>query len=109
MESINRVNPTVVVIFGSTGDLTWRKLIPAIYNLYLDSWVPEKFLVIGIGRANLSEKQFRQRLHEGVNKFSRRGKSDTKKWNAFAKYITYHKGELNDAAVYAYLGKQIKA
>ena len=43
MESKNKSVPTIIIILGATGDLTWRKLIPAIYNLYLDKWIPEKF------------------------------------------------------------------
>jgi glucose-6-phosphate 1-dehydrogenase len=109
METSNKVNPTVVVIFGGTGDLAWRKLIPALYNLYLDNWIPEKFMVIGIGRGKWADAQFKKHLHEGVDQFSRRGKSDPTKWNAFARYIKYHRGESNDPAVYAFLNKQIKA
>ena len=107
METSNKVNPTVVVIFGATGDLAWRKLIPAIYNLYLDSWVPDKFVVIGIGRRKWSETQFRQHLHKGIDEFSRRGKADVKTWNAFSKCISYHRGESTDASVYAFLNKHI--
>jgi len=42
--------PTVMVIFGAVGDLTWRKLVPALYNLYLDHWLPAQFAVIGLDR-----------------------------------------------------------
>ena len=108
MEPVNKVNPTVIVIFGATGDLTWRKLVPAIYNLYLDKWIPDKFLVIGIGHSGQTENQFRQHLHEGVDKFSRRGKAQKKEWDAFAKCVTYNKGEFTDALVYTNLGKQIE-
>ena len=79
MESTSKVNPTIIVILGATGDLTWRKLMPAIYNLWLDKWIPDEFAVIGISRIKMTGNQFEKRLHEGVDKFSRRGKS--KKWN----------------------------
>ena len=70
-----RPEPTVFVIFGGAGDLSWRKLIPALHNLYLDNWLPEKFLVIGTGHRHTSDEDFRRHLREGVDKFSRRGKT----------------------------------
>src|ERR1700753_2732190 len=109
METGKKVGPTVLVIFGATGDLTWRKLVPAIYNLYLDKWIPENFCVIGIGHSKQSEAQFRKHLHEGVDQFSRRGKSDVKEWNKFAKCLTYVQGEFTDNSTYTDLGKEIEA
>ena len=73
MVSAKQAGPTVIVIFGASGDLTWRKLIPALYNLFLDKWMPEKFMIIGTGNTKMSDTQFRKRLHQGVDKFSRRG------------------------------------
>ena len=108
METTSKVDPTIIVIFGATGDLTWRKLVPAIYNLYLDKWMPEKFMVIGVGRSDQSDLKFRQHLHEGVDKFSRRGKSKKKEWDTFAQCISYHKGELADVSTYTRLEKLIK-
>ena len=48
MKAYRRADPAVIVIFGAGGDLTWRKLVPALYNLYLDKWLAEKFAVIGV-------------------------------------------------------------
>ena len=48
MEDKKHSDPTVFIIFGASGDLTWRKLVPALYNLYLGGWMPEKFEVIGM-------------------------------------------------------------
>ncbi len=108
MESAIKVPPTIIVIFGATGDLTWRKLIPAIYNLHIDKWTPDNFLVLGIGRKDLTDAQFNKHLHEGVDKFSRRGKAKKKDWDAFAKCVNYHKGEVTDIATYEYVARQIK-
>ncbi|MES2332523.1 MAG: glucose-6-phosphate dehydrogenase [Bacteroidota bacterium] len=108
MEPIEKSVPTIIVILGATGDLTWRKLIPAIYNLYLDKWIPEKFAVIGVSRNDMAEKEFRKRLHEGVDKFSRRGKSKKTEWNSFEKCLTYQKGEFNATSTYSNIEKQIK-
>ncbi|MEO6132480.1 MAG: glucose-6-phosphate dehydrogenase, partial [Saprospiraceae bacterium] len=93
MEATAKISPTVIVILGATGDLTWRKLIPAIYNLYLDGWIPEDFAVIGVSRTVMTLSQFQTRLHQGVDKFSRRGKSKAKEWNVFTEYLNYFKGE----------------
>jgi glucose-6-phosphate 1-dehydrogenase len=107
MNSAKKTNPTILVILGATGDLTWRKLIPAIYNLYLDHWISDNFAVIGVGRDNMAEKEFKKRLHEGVDKFSRRGKPKTSEWNNFIKCLSYQKGEFNSISLYFKIEKQI--
>ncbi len=103
-----KTNPTIIIILGATGDLTWRKLIPAVYNLYLDKWIPDDFAIIGISRNKITEKEFQKHLHEGVDKFSRRGESKKSDWDNFAKCITYQKGEFNTIATYSAIEKQIK-
>ena len=55
MDEHSHPGPTVLVIFGVAGDLTWRKLMPALYNLYLDKWLPEQFAVIGVDRKEMTE------------------------------------------------------
>jgi glucose-6-phosphate 1-dehydrogenase len=107
MESITKVEPTIIVIFGATGDLTWRKLIPALYNLYLDNWLNENFAVLGIGDDDFTEAAYKKHLLDGVNRNSRRGKSKKKEWEGFSKYLTYYKGDFKDSKTYTYLEKQI--
>ncbi|MEO8085453.1 MAG: glucose-6-phosphate dehydrogenase [Bacteroidota bacterium] len=108
MNSETETKPTIIVILGATGDLTWRKLIPAIYNLYLGNWIPDNFAVIGVGHTKINDEAFRKRLHQGVDKFSRKGKSKKAEWNKFAKYLTYIKGEFNSSVTYSRIEKQIK-
>ena len=48
METLIQTNPVAIVIFGAGGDLTWRKLVPALYSLFVDRWLPERFAIIGI-------------------------------------------------------------
>lgn len=108
MEPLSTETPTIIVIFGATGDLTWRKLIPAIYNLYLDHWIPEKYFIMGIGHSDLSDANIREHLHEGIDKFSRRGKADIQEWEAFARYLNYYKGEFDQDATYDQIDIQIK-
>jgi glucose-6-phosphate 1-dehydrogenase len=107
MEIAEKVGPTVMVIFGACGDLTKRKLMPAIYNLYLDGLIPEKFMVLGIDIKNMGEEAFRKALHEGVNQFSRRGKTNKKKWDAFAKNVYYQKADFTAKAPYSILKKRL--
>ncbi|NWJ48175.1 MAG: glucose-6-phosphate dehydrogenase [Chloroflexi bacterium] len=64
--------PCVMVIFGATGDLTHRKLIPALYNLAIERYLPANFNVIGFARRPLTDEQFRESLVESINHFSRR-------------------------------------
>ncbi|WP_316810068.1 glucose-6-phosphate dehydrogenase [Pedobacter heparinus] len=86
--SIN-LNPTIVVIFGGTGDLNLRKLAPALYNLYADGYMPEKYAIIGTARRKLTDEKFRETLMDGVNNFSRSGKVKVDKWNKFAEHLVY--------------------
>ncbi len=109
METTTMVNPTIIIILGATGDLTWRKLTPAIYNLWLDKWIPDEFAVIGVSRKKITEKEFQKRLHDGVNKFSRRGKSKKSEWDRFSKCLTYHKGEFSAVSTFSSLEKKIKS
>jgi len=108
MDAIKKAGPTVIVIFGGSGDLSWRKLVPALYNLYLDKWLPENFAVLGLGRKDLSDVEFRTHLHQGIDKFSRSGKAVKADWDKFAKSITYLKGDLNDDETYKNIGSKVK-
>jgi glucose-6-phosphate 1-dehydrogenase len=100
--------PVIFVIFGGTGDLNWRKINPALYNLFLDKWMPEQFAIIGTGRSEYSDMDFRKKLLEGVNKFSRKGKADSSDWEAFANNITYQSADINDAKAYLELGARVE-
>ncbi|HWB65190.1 MAG TPA: glucose-6-phosphate dehydrogenase [Chitinophagales bacterium] len=104
-----KTEPVILVIFGITGDLTWRKLIPALYNLFLDDQMPEKFSIIGVGRKAISEENFRKHLLEGIDKFSRSGKANRKQWNEFINNFNYFKGGLEDHTTYQRLGKHAAA
>ncbi len=79
---------TILVIFGASGDLTSRKLIPGLCNLAEDDYLPENFIVIGSSRSKLSDEEFRAKVYEGVKKFSRRPISPAV-WEKFAKHLHY--------------------
>ncbi|WP_419800954.1 glucose-6-phosphate dehydrogenase [Mucilaginibacter sp.] len=100
--------PTVFVIFGGTGDLNWRKITPALYNLFLDDWLPNQFSIIGTGRTKLSDDDFKSKLLDGINQFSRSGKAKDDKWKTFSDNVFYQPADLNDAETYTEFGNLIK-
>ena len=88
-----------LVIFGGSGDLARRKLIPALYNLYLDKVLPSNYAVLGIGREKLSEQDFRAKLREGVETYSRQP-LEKEKWVEFERRLFYLSGEIDNPKVY---------
>jgi glucose-6-phosphate 1-dehydrogenase len=101
--------PTIFVIYGATGDLCQRKLAPALYNLFLDGWMPDKFSIIGAGRTELTYEEFRQKLLEGINRFSRNGKATNDKWAEFSEHIFYEAADLNNYEAYQAICNHINA
>ena len=82
----------VVVIFGASGDLTKRKLIPALYNLALEKRLPERFAVVGYARSEMTHEVFREKMREAVKEFSRTGLQDEAVWQQFAGTLYYVRG-----------------
>lgn len=99
--------PTVFAIFGGGGDLTWRKLVPALYNLWLDGDLPEPFRVIALDMKEMDPAAFVQHLREGVDRFSRRGKAEEEPWARFARNIVYRRADFADAAAFAALAGEL--
>ena len=87
----------MLVIFGASGDLTKRKLIPALYNLALEKRLPERFAVVGYARSEMTNESFRDKMREAVKEFSRTGLKDDV-WQQFANTLYYVRGgyEEND-------------
>lgn len=96
----DKKNPTVIIIFGGNGDLTKRKIIPALYNLFLENRLPEKFGIIGTSRTEFSDEKYRDSLLDGINQFSRTGKAKKEKWAEFSSNISYQAANINDVASY---------
>ena len=88
----------VLVIFGASGDLTKRKLIPALYNLALENRLPERFAVVGYARSEMGDDVFRQKMRDAVKEFSRTGLQNESVWQQFAATLYYVRGgyEQND-------------
>src|SRR3979411_1517189 len=82
--------PCSIVIFGATGDLTHRKLIPALYNLAADGEIPPAVAVVAVARRDKTDEEFRTELEEAVRKFSRQNVRDDI-WKTFAQSISYHR------------------
>ncbi|MBH1942365.1 glucose-6-phosphate dehydrogenase [Mobilitalea sibirica] len=80
----------ILVIFGGTGDLTHRKLMPALYNLVLDGLLPEQFSIVSVGRRDKTEEEYRSEIHEAIQKHSR-NKVDDKLWEKLNKMIHYYR------------------
>ncbi len=99
----NPIPPTAFVIFGGGGDLTWRKLVPALYNLWLDKALPEPFRVIALDLKETDPAAYLQHLREGVDRFSRSGKAKEEDWQRFAGSISYLRADFADAAAFAQL------
>ncbi|MCG6973163.1 MAG: glucose-6-phosphate dehydrogenase [Desulfobacterales bacterium] len=105
MENKKQPGATLFGIFGASGDLTQRKLVPALYNLYLDGWMPEKFEVIGTSSREMNDVKFRDRLRDGVNQYSRRGEVKDEDWKNFAQCLHIIKMDLTEAKAYKNLSK----
>jgi glucose-6-phosphate 1-dehydrogenase len=90
----------VVTIFGASGDLTKRKLIPALYNLALEKRLPERFAVVGYARSAMSHDAFREKMREAVSEFSRTGLKDPEAWDRFAATLYYVRGGYDGADGY---------
>src|SRR5258706_10333531 len=102
------VEPTILVIFGSMGDLTWRKLAPALYNLLLSHQLPERFAVIGLDLKDASADNFDLRLRDGANNFCECGGVDDKTWEKISTKLSYIAGDFSDPTTYAALNEQLK-
>src|SRR3954467_790607 len=93
------VHPTTMVIFGATGDLSKRKLLPAIYNLPHEGALPEQFNLIGVSRGEMSDDEFRETARESISEFSRRD-ADEKVLEELTNRFRYVTGSLDDAPMY---------
>ncbi|MCB9451617.1 MAG: glucose-6-phosphate dehydrogenase [Anaerolineaceae bacterium] len=83
---------TTILIFGASGDLTHRKLVPALYNLFHKGRMPERFSIVGNARSTLSHEDFRTQMRDGTQTFSAET-FDKDVWEAFAPHLWYHPGD----------------
>lgn len=100
--------PCAMVIFGATGDLTRRKLMPALYNLAIEGLLPANFTVVGYARRDLSTDDFRAQMRAAVDQFSRRRPIDQSIWQTFEQGISYQQGEFEDVSHFVRLAEQLE-
>src|SRR5437764_557074 len=98
--------PCSIVIFGATGDLTHRKLLPALYNLAADGELPPAVSVIGFARRPKSDDDFREEMEEAVKKFSRQTVRD-EIWTNFSQSIFYHQSDFADESGFKTLAERL--
>ena len=99
--------PAVIVIFGASGDLTQRKLVPALHTLSCGGFLPKATRVVGVARSTLSNAAFRDRLYEGVVQYSRSSPGLCEMWPRFADRHSYLAGGYDDPETYRRLGKRL--
>jgi glucose-6-phosphate 1-dehydrogenase len=100
--------PTIIFIFGGSGDLTYRKLLPALYNLYLDKYLPEKFLIVGIGRTEFTNVGFRNHSKKGIEEHSRRKEDAKTGWKEFAPCVEYVQADLANDITYKTITARVR-
>jgi glucose-6-phosphate 1-dehydrogenase len=109
MQNHKRPPASLLFIFGGSGDLNFRKLSPALYNLFIDAWMPEQFSIVGIGRSDYSDDKFRARLLDGIKQFSRRKTEENPHWEEFSKKVTYLQMDAEKEADYQKIAEIVKA
>ena len=86
---MKKIDNQALVIFGASGDLAHRKLIPSLFDLYMNNSLPEGYAVLGVSRTKLSDKTFRTKMKEGIKEFSHFKKTEAKKINEFLSKLFY--------------------
>jgi glucose-6-phosphate 1-dehydrogenase len=101
--------PCTMVIFGASGDLTKRKLIPALYSLARDRLLPPAFNVVGVARRATSDADFRAAMREACGQFARRRPVEDALWSTFAEGLSYVQGTFGEAETYGRLREKLDA
>ena len=99
--------PGTIVIFGASGDLTMRKLLPSLFDLYSDGLLPRGFAVVGFSRSKLSDEDFRREACAGITANTRHAQIPDSTWSGFAEGLFYMSGQFDDPASYAELGARL--
>lgn len=99
--------PCTVLIFGATGDLTKRKLLPALYNLMQQRLIPPQFAILGTARQRMGDEEFRSLMRQALEEFSE-SNIDGSSWEAFASCIYYAPGDLNSSDTFSGLRSRLQ-
>jgi glucose-6-phosphate 1-dehydrogenase len=98
------MEPCSIVIFGASGDLAGRKLIPALYNLFINKGLPKAFLIIGAARTAMDEDFFRDKMREAL---ARHEDLDLSRWPEFSRSLHYHEVDYDELESYHRLAKRL--
>lgn len=97
--------PCILVIFGATGDLTHRKLVPSLFDLHCDKKLSPGFTIVGFARREKSHDDFRNEMREAVDQFARNKATGNSRWDEFARGLFYHRSEFDNAEGYTQLAQ----
>jgi glucose-6-phosphate 1-dehydrogenase len=100
--------PTAIAIFGASGDLTQRKLLPALYHLFLEGLLPARFGIVGYARTKMTDEQFIELARQSVNRFGRCD-PDPEPWQEFAQGLSYVSGEFSDPGAMTHLREHLES
>jgi glucose-6-phosphate 1-dehydrogenase len=99
--------PCAIVIFGASGDLTHRKLIPALFDLFRAGLISKNFAVLGFARSPLTNEDFRRTAREGIEQFTSADDTSKRGWDEFSNCLHYMSGHFDDPASYALLRERL--
>lgn len=99
--------PANIIIFGGKGDLAWRKLVPAFYNLFINGFLPSQFAIYGVHHEKMEASAYETHLREGVNTFSRSGKVRKQEWKRFAEHVFYFEGDFTTDNTFGRLSDEL--
>lgn len=108
MHTHKRPPASLIFIFGGSGDLNHRKLSPALYNLFIDEWMPEKFSIVGIGRTKYSDEDYHQFLFAGIQQFSRRKGEPNGHWADYSRHVSYLNMDAENENAYSQIADIVK-
>lgn len=108
MPNHKRPPASLIFIFGGSGDLNHRKLSPALYNLFIDEYMPEKFAIVGIGRTKYSNEAYHDFLLDGIRKYSRRKGEQNGHWQEYSKHVSYVEMDVENENAYDQLAEIVK-
>ena len=106
--SLSTKEAATIVIFGASGDLTQRKLVPALHSLFCSELLHPDTRVLGVARSSYSDQSFRARLYDGVKDYARLGPAGCELWSKFAERHSYQRGSYDDPETYQRLAERLE-
>jgi glucose-6-phosphate 1-dehydrogenase len=104
-----QIKASNIVIFGGNGDLAWRKLLPAFFNLFSNGYMPKHFSIYAVHYEKMKEKDYEARMLDGISQFSRNGKPRRSEWKEFSKHLFYFEGDFTAEDTFRRLEEKLSA